>query len=181
MYEQRLKAERLWEPKQLHADKAFFPFVEQWCRLPKEVALYQSLKVFEMCLDTALSNLMWTQRWPFFEKEVGLKTSWGFACILKSWIKTVFVLRKLEAAKQGWVQGRMEERDWENHTRGQGTCCSLGKCHFSRHHAAPRWRPRAADCLETHSSYKRTKPLIRGWRTESRERTARGAHIELVE
>lgn len=28
-------------------------------------------------LDTALSSLLWSQSWPFFEQQVGLGTSWG--------------------------------------------------------------------------------------------------------
>lgn len=111
--------QRPWEPKQLRAGQTFFPSVEQWCRLPKEVVLYQSLEVFKTCLDTAVSNMVWTQSWPFFEKA-GLKTSWGFLCILKSWIKTGFLLRNLEAAKQGGGGvGRGDEGEgwWKPHRR----------------------------------------------------------------
>jgi len=153
-----------WEPKHLCVGQEFFLSIELCWRLPKEVVLHQSSGVFKTCLNTAPSNLMWTQSWPFFEKEVGLKTSLGFVCILKSCIKTSFVLRKLEAAKQRGVREAMGKRDGERHTRVWCTCCSMGKWHPSRHHApvAPGWRPRDADCLKTHPSCKRTKPLTKG-------------------
>lgn len=73
--EQRMKGARLWEPKQLHAGQVFLPLVEHWCRLPRDIVLHQSWKVYK-------NILVQTQIWPFFQKEVGLKTSWGFACIV---------------------------------------------------------------------------------------------------
>lgn len=50
--------------------------VKKWNKLPTELVPSPTLDIFKTTLDKALSNLVQTHSWPYFEGEVGLETSW---------------------------------------------------------------------------------------------------------
>lgn len=100
-----------------------------------DYSVCQYLKVFKVCLNTALRNSACT-----------LKTSWGFVCVLKSWVETGFVLRKWEAAKQGEVGWKSRTRMMGKSTQGDETpAAACDTPSGIMDHVAPGWRPRAAD------------------------------------
>ena len=84
MERQREATGIIWNKRfRLDGRKNFLPMrtTVQWKRLPRDAVQSPSLEVFKTQLDNALSNLIWAQKWPYFEQEFGLETSWGLSSL----------------------------------------------------------------------------------------------------
>lgn len=67
------------EAFQLHIRVNLLPMktVRQWKRLLREAVQAPSLQMLKTQLVKALNNLIFAQRWPSFEQEIGLESSYG--------------------------------------------------------------------------------------------------------